>query len=642
MDNNTERPPNVNPLQAVIRFGDSNEATQKPKSHVKIRDPFDALQEAEKKQKSPEQIKQTSVFPDLKALLKKGGTFSLSEILQQKNLSLAELLTGSVKAISALTEAPATKETTKAVSSDGMKYQRMPPSERKRITNRVYEQSEESTESISSKEMLEAQRKRLNLLNGHKDNRLYLGITHNYEIVTEPITEKRIFIPSHPKHHSTVSFKPIMIQNTQRTPVITSTQTSSTKTLQKNENNSSESSNTVFPPFKRLPITSAKLITKITENMPVNKQQIYTIPPQAIKITIEDILKRYHPEPSTTNDEPLKITLDLNGSKKYVQPNHSVGNSNVSNEIPTEKLRIITAREELLEMLKDPTYKDRLSRILEKRNMTMQELVEQRERGSSQLHLADIFHNKTKEPEPSEEPFVGVIKGGYRAGLRQKKSRNLGEKEAKTADAKVSGNEAKLLSILQTTVEKYPTIMPTLGETTPDYGTNLNKSLDYGAILPFWKQFHPEIFHQLYQNGATNTLDDFDQNLIVDNGLSEVMNEKFGVDSQPKNYYLNEETFFDIPTGVKSALLASFAIVGLSLFMFLTILMIFKWTKKNKNKINYIGSLSGNKLKSPILEMPHKSALRTFMCETLGRKTNVCKTRLQSMSDVWDERKQKF
>lgn len=37
--------------------------------------------------------------------------------------------------------------------------------------------------------------------------------------------------------------------------------------------------------------------------------------------------------------------------------------------------------------------------------MTLDELVEHRERGSSHVHLADIFHNASREPNPPE-PFL--------------------------------------------------------------------------------------------------------------------------------------------------------------------------------------------------------------------------------------------
>lgn len=47
----------------------------------------------------------------------------------------------------------------------------------------------------------------------------------------------------------------------------------------------------------------------------------------------------------------------------------------------------------------------KLSKILKERNMTLSELVEHRERGSSHVHLADIFHNASREPNPPE-PFL--------------------------------------------------------------------------------------------------------------------------------------------------------------------------------------------------------------------------------------------
>ncbi|CAG4952945.1 unnamed protein product [Colias eurytheme] len=64
-----------------------------------------------------------------------------------------------------------------------------------------------------------------------------------------------------------------------------------------------------------------------------------------------------------------------------------------------------TAKFEIEEILNDSITRARLSRILKERNMTLNELVEHRERGSSHVHLADIFHNASKEPNPPE-PFL--------------------------------------------------------------------------------------------------------------------------------------------------------------------------------------------------------------------------------------------
>ncbi|CAB3247274.1 unnamed protein product [Arctia plantaginis] len=63
------------------------------------------------------------------------------------------------------------------------------------------------------------------------------------------------------------------------------------------------------------------------------------------------------------------------------------------------------AKVEIEEIFSDTETRAKLSRILKERNMTLSELVELRERGSSHIHLADIFHNASREPNPAE-PFL--------------------------------------------------------------------------------------------------------------------------------------------------------------------------------------------------------------------------------------------
>jgi hypothetical protein len=108
-----------------------------------------------------------------------------------------------------------------------------------------------------------------------------------------------------------------------------------------------------------------------------------------------------------------------------------------------------------------------------------------------------------------------------------------------------------------------------------------------------------------------------------------------------QNVYDDEE-FINLPSGVKSAILASLAIIGLSLLVFLTILVIFKWTQKQKGRLNYNGSFSGSKIRSPILETAERRTFKAFMSETLGKKKNYYKAQLQSMSDsIWDNDEKK-
>ncbi|XP_021201544.3 titin [Helicoverpa armigera] len=73
--------------------------------------------------------------------------------------------------------------------------------------------------------------------------------------------------------------------------------------------------------------------------------------------------------------------------------------------IPISSTTEETAKIEIEEILNDTRTSAKLSKILMERNMTLSELVEHRERGSSHVHLADIFHNASREPNPPE-PFL--------------------------------------------------------------------------------------------------------------------------------------------------------------------------------------------------------------------------------------------
>ncbi|XP_063828683.1 uncharacterized protein LOC135078054 [Ostrinia nubilalis] len=64
-----------------------------------------------------------------------------------------------------------------------------------------------------------------------------------------------------------------------------------------------------------------------------------------------------------------------------------------------------TSKIEIEEILNDTRTSTKLSKILKERNMTLSELLQHRERGSSHVHLADIFHNASREPNPPE-PFL--------------------------------------------------------------------------------------------------------------------------------------------------------------------------------------------------------------------------------------------
>lgn len=262
---------------------------------------------------------------------------------------------------------------------------------------------------------------------------------------------------------------------------------------------------------------------------------------------------------------PIRMTIDLE--------------STLTEQLFPEKLRNVTAKEELMEILKDPIGSERLARILTSRNMTLEELIEQRERGSSNLHLTDIFHSEKREPEPKilVFPTVKVVQ----------KSRSFDSE--------------------QYTVTSFPT-----------YKIEMEK---------------PHPFFPIVDETST----DFDLQRIedVENRIVEAATRE-----KLLNVELLDENTSLIHTGVKSAILASAIIVGASLSVFLTIFVVFRWTQKQKRqRFNYCDSFT--RIRAPILQMQGgggRRSLRTFMTETLGRKKPFYQQNLQqSMSDVsWE------
>jgi hypothetical protein len=74
------------------------------------------------------------------------------------------------------------------------------------------------------------------------------------------------------------------------------------------------------------------------------------------------------------------------------------------------RAKITSARDEILEFLKTDSGSVRLARILASRNMTLAELIEHRERGSSQQHLEDIFR---ESKQPVYQPIEANMSGAH-------------------------------------------------------------------------------------------------------------------------------------------------------------------------------------------------------------------------------------
>lgn len=115
--------------------------------------------------------------------------------------------------------------------------------------------------------------------------------------------------------------------------------------------------------------------------------------------------------------------------------------------------------------------------------MTLKELVEHRERGSSHVHLADIFHNASREPNPPE-PFL---------------SKSLIEPISKETYPLRALLEANLLDPRTTTVD--PSAQQINNANIPvvmDFGNNVNENGENKGVI--------SLFNNTYIKSNTNEL----------------------------------------------------------------------------------------------------------------------------------------
>ncbi|CAH2090420.1 unnamed protein product [Euphydryas editha] len=195
----------------------------------------------------------------------------------------------------------------------------------------------------------------------------------------------------------------------------------------------------------------AKTEARITKSEPVDDYS-----------TLEDFI---------TTEASRSTKIDINRSTRIPQrTNRFTGSITTVSPFTTGE----TAKYEIDEILSDNLASARLSKILKERNMTLNELVEHRERGSSHVHLADIFHNASKEPNPPE-PFL---------------SKSLIEPISKETYPLRALLEANSYDSKTTTVE--PNLNGTNNLNVPvvmDFGNNVNENGENKGIISLFNNF---------------------------------------------------------------------------------------------------------------------------------------------------------
>lgn len=301
----------------------------------------------------------------------------------------------------------------------------------------------------------------------------------------------------------------------------------------------------------------------------------------------------------------------------------------------------IDDKTELMDLLNDRRSGARLVKVLRQRNMTIDQLIEHRKRGSSQVHLAEIFYNRNKSSEPSstqptqpQQPqyphqsskldVVTAFKTFPDFKLESVKSVN--PDEIKT-DSQGSSYFTSIENI-QPTAEigkdarsiRKPVVIKLAESATryniPTHSWNTestnshtprsehnfldSRSPAIASLFATTKQhiLRPSTGDETNINTAFHDIVDQNRNDAAARSHDPLDLELSG-HGYKRNSVLIENA--QVPIGVRSAIVASASIVLISLTIFFVIFMVCRWRQRRKRKICYSDRFQALRGRLPIL-----------------------------------------
>ncbi|XP_053697598.1 uncharacterized protein LOC128744543 [Sabethes cyaneus] len=322
-------------------------------------------------------------------------------------------------------------------------------------------------------------------------------------------------------------------------------------------------------------------------------------------------------EPTTTKDDDQLSEDDIierinqntqrsftDSLEEYIR---DVTESNPSLFNDLGPLTLSDDRREILELMEDRRIGARLAKVLSQRNMTLDELLEHRKRGSSQLHLSEIINNKVK---PIEEKMDIVTAFEHFPRFNIGNLRSIRPDDIKQ-DSQGFSYFTSIISI-RPTDEIYKE-----GRSMQDNHQREHKFIDWKLAHTHTGGNHKmEGGHFLGNGGLKGS------GLISPSRMSADAEFDSGDDRPPSSDLLDLELTghgfnhrhtvtiesASMPLGVRSAIVASACIVGVSLAVFALIFVVCRWRQRRRNKLNYTENFHMAKGKLPMM---HTEVLKT-------------------------------
>lgn len=286
--------------------------------------------------------------------------------------------------------------------------------------------------------------------------------------------------------------------------------------------------------------------------------------------------------------------------------------------------RFIDDKTEIMDLLSDRRSGARLVKVLKQRNMTIDELIDHRKRGSSQLHLAEIFFNRTKYQPSSEIPpfpsYVNQTKLDVVTAFKNFPDFNLESVKS------VNPDEIKTDSQGESYFTSIISIQPT-AEITKE-GRAIHKPFSVKLLESANKTNVPAQLWNTDSSVDTNFLENSSPGIaskhslrpstgddVNANGFHEIIEQDrndaaaryrdpLDLELTGHGYRRNSvliENAQQTPMGVRSAIVASASIVLISLTIFIVIFLVCRWRQKRKRKICYTDRFQAIRGRLPIL-----------------------------------------
>ncbi|XP_053669379.1 uncharacterized protein LOC128719773 [Anopheles marshallii] len=281
-------------------------------------------------------------------------------------------------------------------------------------------------------------------------------------------------------------------------------------------------------------------------------------------------------------------------------------------------------RRELLELMEDRRIGSRLAKVLSQRNMTLEQLLEHRRRGSSQLHLAEIANGKVK-PIDDKIDIVTAFEHFPRFNIGNLRS--------------IRPDDIKLDSQGFSYFTSIINIRPS------DEAYKEARALQdrHRSRRPASPGNHRGDTHFLVKGGSKDRL-------LVPSKMSAGMEHAYGSNSE--NYDHQEDHRNEVgdlldlelsghgfqhhrsasvtiestsmPVGVRSAIVASSAIVGVSLVIFIAIFVACRLRQRRRQKLNYTENFNMAKGRLPILHGCDQETVRKSCTPSVsGRSSSL-------------------